>query len=173
MLTYALVGTAPADQEKWKLLDKWVLGLIASTLSNSFINHINYEWTPPVGGAAATFPSVAKALMDKLHALFGTTGLTGQLLLFHKAMWIRVKPQTANENISTLMQLFDQMKQAGLDLSQSFCAMILLSHLSDKIFNLASTITQTVAIPSFNMETVASRILAKMDLWATCQPLTS
>ena len=139
---------------------------MASTLSDSLINHVNYEWTPPVGGAAVTFPSVAKALMDKLHALFGTTGLTSQFLLFHKAM--QVKPQTANENISALMQLFDQMKQAGLDLPQSFHAMILLSHLPDEMFNLASTITQTVAAATFDMETVAGRILAKMDLWATC-----
>ena len=78
-------------------------------------------------------------------------------------MRIRVKPQTANENISALMQLFDQLRQAGLDLPQSFCAMILLSHLPDEMFNLASTITQTVA----------GRILAEIDLRATCQPLAS
>ena len=66
------------------------------------------------------------------------------------------------------MQLFDQMKQAGLDLPQSFHAMILLSHLPDEMFNLTFTITQTVAVPSFDMETVASRILAEMDLWAMC-----
>ena len=74
MLTY--VSVPAADQNKWKLLDKHMLGLVASTLSDSLINHINYEWTPPVGSAATAFPSVAKVLMDKLHALFGTTGLT-------------------------------------------------------------------------------------------------
>ena len=82
--TYA--GTLPADQEKWKLLDRRVLGLVASTLDDSLINHVNYTWVPPVGTAAPTFPSVAKALMDKLHSLFGTTGLTGQFLLFHRVM---------------------------------------------------------------------------------------
>ena len=46
-------------------------------------------------------------LMDKLHMLFGTTGLAGQFLLFHKVMLNWVKPQTANENISSLIQLFD------------------------------------------------------------------
>ena len=71
------------------------------------------------------------------------------------------------------MQPFNQMKPAGLDLPQSFCAMILLSHLPDEMFNLASTITQTVAVATFHMETVASRILAKMDLWATRRPLAS
>ena len=146
---------------------------MASTLSDSLINHVNYEWTPLVGSAPATFPFVAKVLMDKLHVLFGTTGLAGQFLLFHKAMWIRVKPPTANENISALMQLFDQVKQAGLDLPRSFCAMILLFHLPDEMFNLASTVMQTVAVPSFDMETIASRILAEMDLWAMCQPLAS
>ena len=44
--------------------------------------------------------------------------------------------------------------------------MILLSHLPDNMFTLASTITQTVAIANFNLETVASRILAEIDLRA-------
>ena len=87
-LTYASMGTIVADQERWKLLDKHMLGLVASTLSDSLINHVNYTWTPLIGGAATTYPSVAKVLMDKLHALFGTTGFTGQFLLFHKAMQI-------------------------------------------------------------------------------------
>ena len=169
--TYA--STIAADQEKWKLLDKCVLGLIASTLDDSLIHHVSYMWAPPVGTAPPTFPSVAKALMDKLHVLFGVTGLTGQFLLFHRAMWVRVKPQTANENISSLIQLFDQLRQAGLDLPQSFHTMILLFHLPDDMFTLASTITQTVAIANFNVETVTSRILAEIDLWATRRPLAS
>ena len=169
--TYA--STIAADQEKWKLLDKRVLGLIASTLDDSLINHVSYMWAPPVGTTAPTFPSVAKALMDKLHALFGVTGLAGQFLLFHRAMWIRVKPQTANENISSLIQLFDQLHQAGLDLPQSFRAMILLSHLPDDMFTLASTITQTIAAADFNVETIASRTLAEIDLQATRRPLAS
>ena len=41
------------------------------------------------------------------------------------------------------------------------------------MFTLASIITQTVAIANFDLETVAGRILAKIDLWATCQPLAS
>ena len=155
--TYA--STIAADQEKWKLLDRHMLGLIASTLDNTLINHVSYTWVPPVGTAPPTFPSVAKALMDKLHSLFGITGLAGQFLLFHRAMWVRVKPQTANENISALIQLFDQLHQAGLDLPQSFRAMILLSHLPDDMFTLAPTITQTVAIANFELETVASRNL--------------
>ena len=83
-------------------------------------------------------------------------------------MWNRVHPHTANENISSLIQLFDQLRQAGLDLPQSFHAMIVLSHIPDDMFTLASTITQTVAVANFDLETVASRILAEIDLWATC-----
>ena len=56
--TYAT--TIAADQEKWKLLDRRVPGLVASTLDDSLINHVNYTWEPPVGTAAPTFPSVAK-----------------------------------------------------------------------------------------------------------------
>ena len=171
MNTYAT--TIVADQEKWKFLVRRVLGLIASTLDNSPINHVTYTWAPPVGTAPLTFPSVAKALMDKLHTLFGTTGLAGQFLLFHKVMWNRVNPRTANKNISSLIQLFDQLRQAGLDLPQSFRTMILLSHLPDDMFTLASTITQTVAVANSDLETIASRILADIDLWAMRRPLTS
>ena len=134
---------------------------------------ITYTWAPLVGTAPPTFPSVAKALMDKLHMLFWTTGLVGQFLLFHKVMRNWVNPRTANEDIRTLIQLFDQLCQAGLDLPQSFRAMILLSHLPDDMFTLASTITQTVAIANFDLETVASRVLAEIDLWATHRPLAS
>ena len=88
-------------------------------------------------------------------------------------MWIWVKPQTANKNISALIQLFDQLHQAGLDLPQSFHAMILLSHLPDNMFTLTSTITQTVAVANFDLETIASRILAEIDLRATHGPLAS
>ena len=144
-----------------------MLGLIASTLNDTLINHVTYTWVPPVSTALLTFPSVAKALMGKLHSLFGTTGLTGQFLLFHRVMRNWVHPHTANKNISSLIQLFDQLRQAGLDLPQSFCAMILLSHLPDDMFTLASTITQTVAVANFDLETVASRILAEIDLRAT------
>ena len=80
-----------------------MLGFIASTLDDSLINHVTYTWAPPVGTTVPTFPSVAKALMDKLHTLFGTTGLTGQFLLFHKVMQNQVNPRTANENISSLI----------------------------------------------------------------------
>ena len=51
---------------------------------------------------------------------------------------------------------------------KSFCAMILLSHLPNDMFTLTSTITQTVAVANFDLETIASRILAEIDLWATC-----
>ena len=139
--TYAT--TIAADQGGWKLLDRCMLGLIASTLDDSLINHVTYTWVPPVGTAALTFPSVAKALMDKLHLLFGTTGLAGQFLRFHRVMQNWVHPCTANENISSLIQLFDQLRQAGLDLPQSFCTIILLSHLPDDMFTLASTITNS------------------------------
>ena len=75
--TLIYASTIVADQEKWKLLDRRMLGLIASTLDDSLINHVIYMWAPSVGTATPTFPSVAKALMDKLHALFRITGLAG------------------------------------------------------------------------------------------------
>ena len=51
--TYA--GTLVADQEKWKLLDRCMLGLITSTLDDTLINHVSYTWAPLVGATVPTF----------------------------------------------------------------------------------------------------------------------
>ena len=51
--------------------------------------------------------------------------------------------------------------------------MILLSHHPNNMFTLASTITQTVAVANFALKTVASRVLAEIDLRATRRPLAS
>ena len=48
------------------------------------------------------------------------------------------------------MSLFDQMTQAGLDLPQTFRAMILLNNLPPKYNSLTSTIAQTITIANFD-----------------------
>ena len=55
-LTYASQADA-ADWLKWKLLDNRVLGLMASTINNSLLTHVSYEWMDPV-----VCPSILKAL---------------------------------------------------------------------------------------------------------------
>ena len=63
-LMYAVfpVGANLADhQQKWKLLDKHILGLMASTIDDSLLSHVVNNWADP-----ATFPSISKALWNKL-----------------------------------------------------------------------------------------------------------
>ena len=72
-LTFTAQADA-ADQLKWKLLDKRVLGLMASTISDSLLTHVNYEWTDPV-----VCPSISKALWDILKGLFGTVGIASTI----------------------------------------------------------------------------------------------
>jgi hypothetical protein len=69
------------------------------------------------------------------------------------------------------MSLFDQMTQAGLNLPQTFCAMILLNNLPSECNTLASTIVQTLEVANFDIDHVSSHILMEMDLRATCKPL--
>ena len=69
------------------------------------------------------------------------------------------------------MSLFDQMTQAGLDLPQTFRAMILLNNLPPKYNSLTSTIAQTITIANFDMQHVTAAILMEMDLRATCKSL--
>ena len=160
--------TSAADQQKWKMLDCQVLGFIASTISNSLTTHINYDdWEDQT-----TCPSVSKVLWKKLKSLFGTTGLAGQFNLFHKALCTWIHPCSANEDISTVMQLFEQMTQAGLNLPQSFRAMIILTLLTDNFFTLSSTITQTVEETNFIIDTITSWVLHEIDLHSSDKPLS-
>ena len=116
---------------------------------------------------------MSKALWEKLKSLFGTTGLAGQFNLFHKALHTWIHPCSANEDISTVVQFFEQMTQAGLNLSQSFRAMIILTLLLDDFFTLSSTITQTVEETNFTIDTITSCVLHKINLRSSCKPLSS
>jgi len=148
-LTFAAQADA-ADQLKWKLLDKWVLGLIASTISDSLLTHVSYEWTDPV-----VCPSILKALWDILKGLFGTVGIPGQFNLFYQALCLRINPENANLSINEYHIQFQKLVEAGYNLPETLHAMILLSGLLINYFALASTITQTVEPVNFNMSTVS------------------
>ena len=76
-LTYAALP-AGADltnrQQKWKLLDKRILGLTASIIDDLPLSHVAYDWTDPL-----TFHSISKDFWDKLKTFFSTTGSTSHL----------------------------------------------------------------------------------------------
>ena len=168
-LTYAAlpVGADLADrQQKWQLLDKCILGLMASTIDDSLLTHVVYEWANPL-----TFPSISKALWDKLKTLFGTTGFAAVFRLFKQVSSKHIRIQHAQTDINETMSLFDQMTQAGLDLPQTFRAMILLNNLPSEYNSLASTIVQTITVANFDMQHVTAAILMEMDLRATRKPL--
>jgi len=57
-LTYAAQANA-ADRLKWKLLDKWVLGRMASTINDFLLTYMNYEWADLI-----VCPLISKALWD-------------------------------------------------------------------------------------------------------------
>ena len=160
-------GADLADrQQKWKLLDKRILGLMASMIDDSLLSHVVYEWTDSL-----TFPSISKDLWDKLKTLFGTTGFTAVFRLFKQVSSKHIRIQHAQTDINETMSLFDQMTQAGLDLPQTFRAMILLNNLPSEYNSLASTIVQTITVANFDMQHVTAAILMEMDLRATHKPL--
>ena len=171
-LTYIYYAVLPAGadladhQQKWKLLDKCILGLMASMIDNLLLSHVIYDWADP-----AMFPSISKALWDKLKTLFSTTGFAADFCLFKQVSSKHVRIQHAQTDINDILSLFDQMTQARLDLPQTFHAMILLNNLPPKYNFLASTIIQTITVANFDMQHVTATILMKMDLQATCKPL--
>jgi len=164
-LTFAAQAD-PADRLKWKLLDKRVLGLMASTISDSLLTHMNYEWTDLV-----VYPSISKALWDILKGLFETVGIPGQFNLFYQALCLRIDLKNANLSINKYHVQFQKLVEAGYNLPETLCTMILLSGLPTNYFALTSTIMQTVEPANFNMSTVSKWILMDMDLRATRKPL--
>jgi len=92
-LTFAAQADA-ADQFRWKLLDKWVLGLMASTISDSLLTHVSYEWANSI-----VCPSISKALWDILKGLFGTVEIPGQFNLFYQTLHLRIDPENANSSM--------------------------------------------------------------------------
>jgi len=139
---------------------------MASTISDSLLTHVNYEWTDPV-----VCPSISKALWDILRGLCGTVGIPGQFNLFYQALHLRINPENANSSINEYHIHFQKLVEAGYNLPETLHTMILLSGLPTNYFALASTIMQTVDPVNFNMSTVSKWILMDMDLCATRKPL--
>ena len=139
---------------------------MASTIDDSLLLHVIYDWADP-----AMFPSISKALWDKLKTLFDTTGFAAVFRLFKQVSSKHIHIQHAQTDINDIMSLFDQMTQAGLNLSQTFRAMILLNNLPSEYNSLASTIVQTITVANFDMQHVTAAILMEMDLQATRKPL--
>ena len=156
-----------ADCNKWKMLDCCILGLMAGTINDSLTSHVNFDWADQ-----QNFPSMAKAFWEKLQSLFGKAEVQGQFFLFHKITWTHIHPRQATENISSIIQLFNELTQPGLNFPNSFCTMLILTQLPDNLFGLASTITQTLKDSDFNTNNVTKAILANLNLCATCWPLS-
>ena len=155
-----------ADCNKWKMLDRHVLGLMAGTVNDSLTSHVDFDWADQ-----QNYPSVAKAFWEKLLALFDKAGVQGQFFLFHKITQTCIHPRQATEDISSIIQLFDQLTQSGLNLPNSFHIMLILTQLPNDLFGLASTITQTLKDGDFNTDNVTKAILVNLNLHATHRPL--
>jgi hypothetical protein len=124
-LTYTSLpaGADLADrQQKWKLLDKCILGLLASPIDDSLLSHVIYDGADPT-----TFPSISKALWNKLKAFFGTTGFAAIFRLFKQVLGRHIRISHGQQDINETMSLFGQITQASLNPSQMFRAMILLN----------------------------------------------
>ena len=119
--THTFVNTIQGDQEKWKIVDKMVCGIIANTLTDALVHNVSYEYADP-----AVNISVSKTVWDRMTLLFASCGLAGQFHMFHQTQHVTVRPQTASENINCLTNLFNQIAATGLTLPESFKAMFIL-----------------------------------------------
>ena len=124
-------------------------------------------------GWPTELPLCGESLWEKLLALFDKAGVQGQFFLSHKITQTHIHPCQATEDISSIIQLFDQLIQSGLNLPNSFCAMLILTQLPEDLFGLASTIMQTLKDGDFNTDNVTKAILANLNLHATHWPLAS
>jgi len=167
-VTYTGLATAPTaqvpippentNQQKWKLLDKWLCGFIAVTINDNLQSHVHFNW------ADATCPFLVKVLWDKLCSMFGMLGLLGKFNLFHKATRANVHTKHAAEDLNILLSLFEQMTKAGLNLPEFFKAMFVLTRLPNDFFTMSLTLVQTTAEADFTVELVTQHILMEIDL---------
>ena len=95
---------------------------MAGTVNDSLTSHVNFDWADQ-----QNYPFVVKAFWEKLLALFGKARVQGQFFLFHKITRTHIHPHQATEDIFSIIQLFNQLTQSGLNLSNSFHAMLILT----------------------------------------------
>ena len=88
---------------------------MADTVNNSPTNHVDFDWADQ-----QNFPSVAKAFWKKLQSLFDKAGVQGQFFLFHKITQTHIHPCQATKEISSIIQLFNQLTHSGLNLPNFF-----------------------------------------------------
>jgi hypothetical protein len=117
-LIYAEFTTAgpdfAQDQRYWLALDMRCTGVIASTLDDSDLNLVSYDYP------TAAKESRAKAIWDKLSGLYATRGIAGRFVLLHEIIEKRVQSKTVAEDLSSITSSFQQLATAGLDLPESF-----------------------------------------------------
>ena len=119
--THTFANTTQDNQEKWKVVDKRVCGIIANTLTDALVHNVSYEYANPT----VNIP-VSKTVWDRMTSLFTSHGLAGQFHMFHQVQCVTVRPQTASEDINHLTNLFDQIAATGLTLFKSFNVMFIL-----------------------------------------------
>jgi hypothetical protein len=91
------------DQRYWLALDMCCTGIIASTLDDSDLNLVSYDYP------TAAKESRAKAIWDKLAGLYATRGIAGHFFLLHEIIEKRVQPKTAAEDLSSITLSFQQL----------------------------------------------------------------
>jgi hypothetical protein len=104
------------DQCYWLALDMCCTGVIASTLDDSDLNLVSYDYP------TAAKESRAKAIWDKLAGLYATGGIAGRFFLLHEIIknLKRIQSKTAAEDLSSITSSFQQLATAGLDLPELF-----------------------------------------------------
>ena len=143
-------------------------GIIANTLTDTLVHNVSYEYADP-----AVCISVSKTVWDRMTMLFASQGLAGQFHMFHQAQCVTVRPQTASEDINHLTNLFDQIAVTGLTLPESFKAMFILERLPTEFYNFCSTVALTTELTQFTVNTITTKILAKVSMLSLRHSLKS
>ena len=106
-------------------------------------------------------------------SLFTSYGLTDQFHIFHQAQHVTVRPQRASEDINCLTNLFDQIATTDLTLSESFKVMFILEWLPTEFYNFCSTVALTTELTQFTVNTIMTKILAKVSMLSSRRSLKS
>ena len=162
------MNTIQGNQEKWKVVDKRVCGIIANTLTDALVHNVSYEYADPTVNT-----SVSKNVWDRMTLLFTSHGLAGQFHMFYQAQCVTVRPQTASEDINCLTNLFNQIAAVGLTLPELFKAMFILEQLPTEFYNFCSTMALITELAQFMVDTIMTKILTEVFMLSLRQSLKS
>ena len=138
----------------WYDLDYQALGVISLHIKENLRTSVSKTYN-------TMFDSFSHTTLANLAKLYATTGPTGQFHLFREIVNWRLTGGDISSEIGHLINLFAQLKGAGLDLPNNLHAMLICTGLGDAYSSLVTTAIHTIGTADFTPDKILPMIHAE------------